>query len=201
MSLAALGAGYLALGAAIAALAWAARGLAFRDAVLVLALWPIAAPLLFAPALADERDPLRRALVAAQGAPLGAAVPGAARTRQLIARHAAAHARLAALDDLLARPAVVGAAAATAPVVTAWAAQDHATALASARALRARLAGALDEIAALGAQVAAQAELARVAPGVVEGAAHVVALLVERVDELAEVDAAAAEYPRAPGRS
>ena len=197
MSLASIGIGYLAIGAAVAlAIAAVKRRLSLGDAVLIVGLWPLYAPLAFArdPARGRE-DELLTALARAQASPLAAVLPDAESARVLGGRLREAGARLAELDEVLARPdfdpvaverriAELAARGATAAAATAGL---RIRTLAQLRALRARYLRQLDEVGELIAQLVTQAELVRLQPAITEASSELVRELVARVEGLGEL--------------
>lgn len=206
MSLGALGAGYAAIGALLAvaavALGRAAGASRARDVVLLVALWPVWAPLIaLAPRAARppadvEADVLARVLPDATA-------------REVGQRLRDAHRRLAELDAVLARPdfdhaavaaraAALDARGATAAAATA---QRRVRTLVELRALRERVRGELDEVHELLAQLAAQAELARLQPAFAEASGALVRDLVAQIDGLEELFALDAECAPALVRS
>src|SRR5204863_8653331 len=116
MSLPAIGLGYLAIGGLTAlAIAGFKRRLAVGDALLVALLWPLYAPLspgrspglhaLHPHALHPRGETeLLAALSRAKASPLASVLPDAESARVLGARLREAGARLADLDEVLARP-------------------------------------------------------------------------------------------------
>jgi hypothetical protein len=179
--------GYAGVGVVLAAALAAARKVALRDCAFVVALWPLYAPIV---ALAAPRDagpdPV---LVALSG------VADQAAARDLTARIAAARAKLAELDTLLARPEFDSAAverragelAASGQAAAATAAQHRARTLARLDALRGRYRSELAEVGELIAQLAAQAELVRLDPGAPTSSSELVVELVARVEALGAV--------------
>jgi hypothetical protein len=228
MSLASLGVAYLALGLVIAAvIAGVKRRLAVADAVWIVGLWPLYAPLAFARGAPDRReDELVRALARAKDSPLAGVLPDAESVRVLGARLREAGARLAELDEVIARPDFDPAAAAARGRELAARGQASAAATAELRvrtigqlhALRERYRRELDEVGELVAQLVTQAELVRLQPAIAHASSELVAQLVARVEGLGELFAyqaaleqdgeagpgpgdAGAKYPAAPGRS
>jgi len=197
MSLVSLGVGYLAVGAAIAiVIAIIKRRLSAADAVLVIGLWPMYAPL----ALARGGDTLHEtellaALARAKASPLAAVLPDAESARVLGGRLREATGRLRELDDVLARPDFDPAAAerraaeltargATAAAATA---QLRVRTLGQLRALRERYRSELDEVGELIAQLVAQAELVRLQPAIAHSSGELVRELVARVEGLGDL--------------
>lgn len=218
MSLSAIGLGYLAIGALTAiAIAGFKRRLAVGDAVLVALLWPLYAPLSLGrtPPERGEAE-LLAALSRAKASPLAGVLPDAESVRVLGARLREAGARLADLDEVLARPDFDPAAAerratelaargATAAAATA---ELRVNTLAQLRALRERYRRELDEVGELIAQLVAQAELVRLQPAIAQTSGDLVRELVARVEGLGELftyQATLAEhdglqYPAVPER-
>ncbi|HEX3757505.1 MAG TPA: hypothetical protein VHW23_02320 [Kofleriaceae bacterium] len=217
MSLVNLAVGYLAVGAALAiGIAVARRRLSPGDAVLVVGLWPMYAPLELARATEPRREAeLVAALARAKASPLAGVLPDAESARILGARLREAGARLAELDALLARPdfdpavaerraaelAARGAAAAAST------AQLRVRTLGQLRALRERYRSELDEVGELIAQLVTQAELVRLQPAIAHSSGELVRELVARVEGLGElfayqaaVEDGSAEYTAPPER-
>jgi DNA-binding transcriptional MerR regulator len=202
MSLSAIGLGYLAIGALTAiAIAGFKHRLAVGDAVLVALLWPLYAPLslgrtpgLHALHPRGEAE-LLAALSRAKASPLAGVLPDAESVRVLGARLREAGARLADLDEVLARPdfdpataerrvSELAARGATAAAATA---ELRVKTLAQLRALRERYRSELDEVGELIAQLVAQAELVRLQPAIAETSGELVRELVARVEGLGEL--------------
>lgn len=222
MTIGALGLGYLAIGAAIAiAAALARRMSSAADAILLVGMWPLWAPLAFArPAAAAgaSEDPREReligALARAQDSPLAAVLPDEVNARVLAARLREAGLRLAELDAVLARPdfdpaaaeqraAELAARGATAAAATA---QLRVRTLGQLRALRERYRSELDEVHELIAQLVAQAELVRLQPSIAPASGELVRELVAQIERLDDLFAAHAsievmEYPAPAARS
>ncbi len=230
MTIGALGLGYLAIGAAIAiAAALARRMSSAADAILLVGMWPLWAPLAFArPAAAGAAsdDPREReligALARAQDSPLAAVLPDEVNARVLAARLREAGLRLAELDAVLARPdfdpaaaeqraAELAARGATAAAATA---QLRVRTLGQLRALRERYRSELDEVHELIAQLVAQAELVRLQPSIAPASGELVRELVAQIERLDDLFAAHAsievgseagtevgEYPAPAARS
>lgn len=207
MSLVNLGLGYLAVGAALAlAIAVARRRLSPADAVLVVGLWPMYAPLALARATEPRREAeLLAALARAKASPLAGVLPDAESARILGGRLREAGARLGELDALLARPdfdpaaaerraAELAARGATAAAATA---QLRVRTLGQLRALRERYRSELDEVGELIAQLVTQAELVRLQPAIAHSSGELVRELVARVEGLGDLFAyqAAIEGP------
>lgn len=216
MSLVALGVSHLAIGAALAlALALARRRLSPADAVLVVALWPMYAPLALARATQPRREAeLLAALARAQASPLAGVLPDAESARILGGRLREAGARLGELDALLARPDFDPAAAerraaelaARGSSAAAATAQLRVRTLGQLRALRERYRSELDEVGELIAQLVTQAELVRLQPAIAHSSGELVRELVARVEGLGELFAYQAaiedgEYAGPPERS
>ena len=197
MSLVSLGVGYLAVGAALAlALAVARRRLSPADAVLVVGLWPMYAPLALARATEPRREAeLLAALARAKASPLAGVLPDAESARILGSRLREAGARLGELDALLARPdfdpaaaerraAELAARGASAAAATA---QLRVRTLGQLRALRERYRSELDEVGELIAQLVTQAELVRLQPAIAHSSGELVRELVARVEGLGDL--------------
>jgi hypothetical protein len=216
MSLVSLGVGYLVVGAALAlALAVARRRLSPADAVLVVGLWPMYAPLALARATEPRREAeLLAALARAKASPLAGVLPDAESARILGGRLREAGARLGELDALLARPdfdpaaaerraAELAARGASAAAATA---QLRVRTLGQLRALRERYRSELDEVGELIAQLVTQAELVRLQPAIAHSSGELVRELVARVEGLGDLFAYQAaieddEYTGPPERS
>lgn len=216
MSLVSLGVGYLVVGAALAlAIAVARRRLSPADAVLVVGLWPMYAPLALARATEPRREAeLLAALARAKASPLAGVLPDAESARILGGRLREAGARLGELDALLARPdfdpaaaerraAELAARGATAAAATA---QLRVRTLGQLRALRERYRSELDEVGELIAQLVTQAELVRLQPAIAHSSGELVRELVARVEGLGDLFAYQAaiedgEYAGPPERS
>jgi len=206
VTLGALGLGYLAIGAALAIVAAAARRVSsVGDAILLVGMWPLWAPLSFArPSPAGEAadDPRERELISAlaraQDSPMAAVLPDEVNARVLAARLREAGVRLTELDAVLARPdfdpaaverraaelASRGAAAAAAT------AQLRVRTLGQLRALRERYRTELDEVHELIAQLVAQAELVRLQPAIAPASGELVRELVAQIESLDDLFAA-----------
>lgn len=209
MSVGLLGLGYLAIGA-LAALVIAAvkRQLGAGDAVWLVVLWPLYAPL--ALARAPDDNELVAALARAQASPLAAILPDAETARVLGARLREAGARLAELDGVLARPDFDPAAVERHAAALAARGADQAAATAALRvktlgqlhALRERYRRELDDVRELIAQLVTQAELVRLQPAIAEASGELVRELVARVEGLGELFSyqATLEYPPATAR-
>jgi hypothetical protein len=207
VSLVSLGVGYLAVGAALAlGIAAARRRLSPADAVLVVGLWPMYAPLALARATEPRREAeLLAALARAKASPLAGVLPDAESARILGGRLREAGARLGELDALLARPDFDPAAAerraaelaARGAAAAAATAQLRVRTLGQLRALRERYRSELDEVGELIAQLVTQAELVRLQPAIAHSSGELVRELVARVEGLGDLFAyqAAIEGP------
>src|SRR5215468_9087008 len=197
MSLVSLGIGYLALGAAIALVVAAVkRRLPLSDAVMLVGLWPMYAPLAIARPDDDARETeLLAALARAKASPLAGVLPDAESVRVLGARLREAGERLRELDEVLARPDFDPAAAerraaeltargATAAAATA---ELRVRTLGQLRALRERYRSELDEVGELIAQLVTQAELVRLQPAIAHSSGELVRELVARVEGLGDL--------------
>jgi len=218
VSLGSLGIAYIALGAVIAlVIAGVKRRLPFGDALLVVGLWPLYAPLSFARADTHHREAeLLSALARAKASPLAGVLPDAESARILGGRLREAGARLVDLDEVLARPDFDPATAsqratellargATAAAATA---QLRVRTLGQLHALRERYRSELDEVGELIAQLVTQAELVRLQPAIAHSSGELVRELVARVEGLGELFAYQAalegdnaEYAPTAGRS
>jgi hypothetical protein len=189
----ALAIGYLVVGA-VAALAWLARRGAVVDALLLVPIWPMYAPvLLLASGDRDGERQLLRALGRAASTPLGSILPDAATGRALGRRLRAATARLRDIDAVLARPDFDAGAAQLriaeltergAPAGVVATAELRVQTIERVRGLRQRFAAELDEVRELVAQLVAQAELVRLAGSGDDAATELVHELVARVEGL-----------------
>jgi len=197
VSVGSLGIGYVALGAVIALVVAAVkRTLSPGDALLLVAMWPLYAPLSFARAGESGREgELVAALERAKASPLASVLPDAESARLLGARLREAGARLAELDELLARPdfaratveqraAELSARGANAAAATT---QLRLRTLDQLHALRERFRRELDEVGELIAQLVTQAELVRLQPAIAESSGELVRELVARVEGLGEL--------------
>jgi len=221
VSLASLGVGYIALGAVIAlVIAGLKRRMSLGDALWIVGLWPLYAPMAFAHTGAGEHHreaELARALARAKASPLASVLPDAESVRVLGARLREAGARLVDLDEVLARPdfdpatvaqraSELSARGATAAAATA---QLRVHTLGQLHALRERYRRELDEVGELIAQLVTQAELVRLQPAIAHTSGELVRELVARVEGLGELFAYQAaietnddaEYPPGAGRS
>ena len=198
MSVAVIGAGYVAIGAVIAGamLVVGGRRLAAGDAVMLLLLWPLAAPIALArPAAALDEPELVTALARASASPLASALPDAETARVLQGRLNEAGARLAELDVVLDRPDFDPAAAerrarelaARGASAAANTAQLRVRTLQQLRELRERYRAELDEVRELIAQLLTQAELVRLQPSIAHASGELVRELVARVEGLGEL--------------
>jgi hypothetical protein len=197
VSLGSLGVGYIVLGAVIAlVIATVKRRLAFGDALLIVGLWPLYAPLSFARADAHHRETeLLSALARAKASPLAGVLPDAESARILGGRLREAGARLVDLDEVLARPdfdpatasARTGELLARGATAAAATAQLRVRTLGQLRALRERYRSELDEVGELIAQLVTQAELVRLQPAIAHASGELVRELVARVEGLGEL--------------
>ncbi|MEO7731568.1 MAG: hypothetical protein ABIY55_11390 [Kofleriaceae bacterium] len=192
-----LGVAYIAIGALVAlAVAAIKRRLTLGDALLIVGLWPLYAPLSFArDGDRGREDELLAALARAQASPLASILPDAETARILGSRLREATARLAELDEVLARPdfdpraveqraAELAARGATAAAATAGL---RVQTLGQLRSLRERYHRELDEVGELIAQLVTQAELVRLQPAIAEASGELVRELVARVEGLGEL--------------
>jgi hypothetical protein len=210
MSLPGLGIGYLAVGAVLAlALAGIKRRTSFGDALWIVGLWPLYAPLSLARAdtAEDHREAeLLAALARAKASPLAGVLPDAESVRVLGERLREAGARLVDLDEVLARPdfdpeAVSQRAAelsARGAIAAAATAQLRVRTLGQLQALRERYRRELDEVAELIAQLVTQAELVRLQPAIAHTSGELVRELVARVEGLGELFAYQASIEAGP---
>jgi hypothetical protein len=218
VSLAGLGIGYIAIGGVIAAVvAGVKRRMSVGDAVLIIGLWPLYAPLSFARADTHHREAeLLAALARAKDSPLAGVLPDADSARILGGRLREAGARLAELDEVLARPdfdpqAVerrAGELAARGAAAAAATAKLRVRTLGQLHALRERYRSELDEVGELVAQLVTQAELVRLQPAIAHTSGELVRELVARVEGLGDLfayqtalEGDGAEYASDPGRS
>lgn len=198
MSLDLLGVGYLGIGAIVAlVLAIMLRRQSASDTLLLVALWPLWAPMMLASRRAqgdDERE-LLSALARAQASPLAQVLPDAETARVLAARLREATERLEELDALLDRPDFDPAAverrarelAARGADAAAATAQLRVRTLGQLRTLRVRYRSELDEVRELIAQLVTQAELVRLQPSIAQSSAELVRELVSRVEGLSDL--------------
>lgn len=216
MTLDAIGVIYVVAGAALAVVAAISRRLASPvDGLMMVALWPIWAPLAIArstgdPPAADPREhELLAALARAQDSPLAVVLPDAESARVLAARLREASVRLDELDRLLARPDFDPAAAerrahelaARGAAAAADTAQLRVRTLGQLAHLRERYRAELDEVHELIAQLVAQAELVRLQPSIAHGSSELVRELVAQIEGLEDLFAAGEEYAGAVVRS
>lgn len=199
MSVAVIGACYVAIGVAITlgALVLRARRFAASDVVLLLLVWPLAAPIvLTSPSAAELDEPeLVTALARASASPLASVLPDAETARVLQGRLREAGDRLAELEQLLARPDFDPAVAerrahelaARGATAAAGTAQLRVRTLGQLRALRERYRGELEEVRELIAQLLTQAELVRLQPSMAHTSTELVRELVTRVEGLGEL--------------
>ena len=198
MSLDVLGIGYLGIGAVIAlVLALTLRRVSASDALLLVVLWPLWAPLTIAQrhATGDHERELLGALSRAQSSPLAQVLPDPDTARVLAARLREASERLVELDALLDRPdfdpAVVEARAkelaARGANAAAATAQLRVRTLGQLRDLRTRYRSELDEVHELIAQLVTQAELVRLQPSIAQSSGELVRELVARVEGLGDL--------------
>ena len=218
MSLDLIGIGYLGVGAAIALVfAVALRRQSASDTLLLVALWPLWAPMMLAQrhAQGDDERELLSALARAQASPLAQVLPDAETARVLAARLREASERLAELDRLLDRPdfdpnAVetrVKELAARGANAAAATAQLRVRTLGQLRDLRVRYRSELDEVHELIAQLVTQAELVRLQPSIAHSSGELVRELVSRVEGLGDlfayqsaIEDGELEYKSAPAR-
>jgi len=221
MTLGSLGIGYLAVGAAIAVVASVLRRCrSTSDALMLVGMWPLWAPLTLARSEPDHREEeLLGALARAQTSPLASVLPDADSARVLASRLREASVRLSDLDAVLARPDFdPGAAEQRACELTARGALAAAATtrlrvrtLGQLRTLRERYRRELDEVHELIAQLVTQAELVRLQPAIAHTSGELVRELVSRVEGLDDLFAYQAalehgdlepkEYPATAGRS
>lgn len=218
MSLASLGIGYIALGAVIAlVIAGVKRRLALGDALLIVGLWPLYAPLALARPDTHRREAeLLSALARAKASPLADVLPDAESARILGGRLREAGARLVDLDEVLARPdfdpATVAARAselaARGRAAAAATAELRVRTIGQLHALRERYRSELDEVGELIAQLVTQAELVRLQPATAHASGELVRELVARVEGLGELfayqavlETGGAEYDPGAARS
>jgi hypothetical protein len=201
VTLASLGIGYLALGAVAAlVIAGVRRRLSLTDAVLLVGLWPLYAPLSLSlplsPGEPHHREAeLLAALARAKASPLAAVLPDEASARMLGDRLREAGARLTELDEVLARPdfdpvAVERRAAelaARGQAAAAQTAQLRVRTLGQLHALRERYRRELDEVGELVAQLVTQAELVRLQPAIAHTSGELVRELIARVEGLGDL--------------
>lgn len=213
MTLDVIALGYAAIGVAVAiGAAIAGRRPTAGDVLLLTAVWPLAGPMiLFGDRERSDDHELVSALARASTSPLASILPDAETARVLQARLREASARLADLEDVLARPDFDPAAAqhraseltargATAAAATA---QLRVRTLGQLRELRERYRSELDEVRELMAQLVTQAELVRLQPSIAQASSELVRELVTRVEGLGDLFAyqASLEYEPSLDRS
>jgi hypothetical protein len=194
MTLGSLGIGYLAVGAAIAVTASVLRRCrSAGDALLLVGMWPLWAPLTLARSDTDHREQeLLGALARAQASPLASVLPDADSARVLASRLREASVRLIDLDAVLARPDFDPAAAeqrageltARGALAAAATTRLRVRTLGQLRTLRERYRRELDEVHELIAQLVTQAELVRLQPAIAHTSGELVRELVNRVEGL-----------------
>lgn len=198
MRLELLGLGYAGIGLVIAIGAMFARQRpSAPDVVLLVLLWPIAAPMVLFGHRTDDagEGELVSALARAQDSPLASVLPDAETARVLQGRLREAGARMVELDAVLARPdfdpsaaerraTELSARGATAAAATA---QLRVRTLGQLRALRERYRTELDEVRELIAQLVTQAELVRLQPSIAHASGELVRELVSRVEGLGDL--------------
>jgi hypothetical protein len=198
MSLDLLGVGYLGVGAVIAlVMALVLRKQSATDTLLLVALWPLWAPMMIAQrhGQGDDERELLSALARAQASPLAQVLPDQETARVLAARLREATERLDELGNLLGRPdfdpaaaeqraAELNARGATAAAATA---QLRVRTLGQLRLLRERYRSELDEVHELIAQLVTQAELVRLQPSIAHSSQELVRELVSRVEGLGDL--------------
>ena len=198
MSLDLLGVGYLGIGAVIAlVIAIAMRRLGTLDALLVVCLWPLWAPLLVSARRAggDHERELLAALARAQASPLAQVLPDAETARVLASQLREATQRIDELERVLNRPDFDPAAvaqranelAARGATTAAATAQLRVRTLGQLRELRERYRAELDEVHELIAQLVTQAELVRLQPSIAHSSGELVRELVARVEGLGDL--------------
>jgi hypothetical protein len=176
--------GYAGVGVAIAGALAAVGRATVRDCALVVALWPLYAPILAVAGAGDSEEQRALAALADHGA-----------ARDLAGRLAGARHRLRDLDALLARPDFdpaaaerrAGELAASGAPAAAAAAQLRARTLGRLEALRARYRSELAEVGELVAQLAAQSELVRLGSGAPTTSSDLIDELIARVEALGAV--------------
>jgi hypothetical protein len=213
MTLDVIAIGYAAIGVAVAiAAAVAGRRPGAADVLMLTAVWPLAGPMiLFGDRERADDHELVSALARAKASPLASILPDAETARVLQARLREASARLADLEDVLARPdfdpgsaqrraSELTARGATAAAATA---QLRVRTLGQLRELRERYRSELDEVHELMAQLVTQAELVRLQPSIAHASSELVRELVTRVEGLGDLFAyqASLEYDPALDRS
>jgi hypothetical protein len=213
MTLDVIALGYAAIGVVVAiAAAVAGRRPSAGDVLLLTAVWPLAGPMiLFGDRERADDHELVSALARAKASPLASILPDAETARVLQARLREASARLADLDDVLARPDFDPAAAqrraseltARGAAAAAATAQLRVRTLGQLRELRERYRSELDEVRELIAQLVTQAELVRLQPSIAQASSELVRELVTRVEGLGDLFAyqASLEYDPVLDRS
>lgn len=203
---------YAGIGAVIALVA-IAKGRGTVDALLLLGIWPLYAPVLAGGGGDEPSDPRERALLdalrRANGTPLAGTLPDEAAARALVRRVRDGRARLAELDRVLTRPDL-DEAAAIARVAALEQGGAHPGQIATAqrriqtirrmRAMRERFAGEIEQVDEVVTQLTAQLELVRFAGTADDTAAELAADLCARVEGLDEIlgnDLAADRVPPA----
>jgi hypothetical protein len=171
---------YAGVGALIALVAIARKRATTIDALCLLALWPLYAPVLVAGG-GESADPREQALVdalrRAAGMPLAGALPDEAGARALVRRLRDGRVRLAELDRVLAR----------ADFDETNAPERRVHTIRRLRALRDRFAAELAQVDEVVTQLTAQLELVRFAGTADDTAAELAADLCARVDGLDEL--------------
>lgn len=190
---------YALAGIGCAAAALVVRRASLLDAVLLLALWPLAGPFLLmreapaADAPGSREIAFLLALRRAGETQLGALLPDQATARALAARLRVAAAKTAEIDMLLARPEFDEAEAQSRLLaLRARSASEQAIATTTMRlqnirrlrALRNRFANELDEVGELLVQLTTQAEVVRLAGVAEPSSAELVRELVSRIEGL-----------------
>lgn len=195
-----LAVGYAGVGAVMALVASAKWRVGAVDALLLLGLWPLYAPVLAGGGGDDASDPRERALIdatrRASGTPLALGLPDEARARALVRRVRDGRQRLEELDRVLAR-GDLDEPAALARVAALEQSCAHPGAIATAqrrvqtirklRALRERFAGEVEQADEVVTQLTAQLELVRFAGTADDTAAELAADLCARVEGLDEL--------------
>ena len=218
MTLGAIGVGYLAVGVVVAIGVTLVRGVpTATDALLLVGMWPLWAPLTLARSETDHREQeLLAALAGAQASPLASVLPDAESARVLASRLREASQRLVELDAVLARPdfdpeaaerraaELLARGATTAAATT----RLRVRTLGQLRTLRERYRRELEEVHELIAQLVTQAELVRLQPSIAHTSGELVRELVNRVEGLDDLFAyqtaledGELEYDRLEGRS
>jgi hypothetical protein len=195
MTLGDIGLGYAGIGVILAVALHARRRLAPSDAVLLLAVWPIAVPLILTAARDPDESELVAAIARASASPLAPVLPDAETARVLQSRVREARARLTELDRVLARPDFDPTAAeqrateltSRGSAAAAATAQLRVRTLGQLRGLRKRYRTELDEVRELIAQLVTQAELVRLQPSTAQASGELVRELVSRVEGLGDL--------------